>query len=190
MTTASAGGCAQGRGSGGPTGNVTCGRAVSAGAPRGRGGRPEGCGALTGGQRPASACVYDDALVATRGGNLECGTRWRVRRRAFQHDTFRYMSLWPRFSPDFETKVHWGVKSKVVDLTTLYNFYKGSMMFFSTVAQTVAKLWMPLYSGEQALLQLTKFSTLFQSKFEIPSNMKVVSLEKLDNFYIGRFWSV
>jgi hypothetical protein len=38
--------------------------------------------------------------------------------------------------------------------------------------------------------QLTKFSTLFHSKFEMPSNMKVVSLEKLDNFYIERFWSV
>jgi hypothetical protein len=38
--------------------------------------------------------------------------------------------------------------------------------------------------------QLTKFSTLFHSKFKMPPNMKVVSLEKLDNFYIGRFWSV
>jgi hypothetical protein len=33
---------------------------------------------------------------------------------------------------------------------------------------------------------LTKFFTLFRSKFEMSSNMKVVSLEKLDNFYIGR----
>jgi hypothetical protein len=35
--------------------------------------------------------------------------------------------------------------------------------------------------------QLAKFSTLFHYKFEMSSNMKVVSLEKLDNFYIGRF---
>jgi hypothetical protein len=28
--------------------------------------------------------------------------------------------------------------------------------------------------------------TLFHTKFEMPSNMKVVSLGKLDNFYIGR----
>jgi hypothetical protein len=35
--------------------------------------------------------------------------------------------------------------------------------------------------------QLTKFSTLFHPKLELPSNMKVVSLEKLDNVYIGRF---
>jgi hypothetical protein len=35
--------------------------------------------------------------------------------------------------------------------------------------------------------QLTKISTLFHSKLEMPSYMKVVSLDKLDNFHIGRF---
>jgi hypothetical protein len=35
--------------------------------------------------------------------------------------------------------------------------------------------------------QLTKISTLFPSKLEMPSYMKVVSLDKLDNFHIGRF---
>jgi hypothetical protein len=35
--------------------------------------------------------------------------------------------------------------------------------------------------------QLTKFSTLFHSKFEMPFNMKIVSLEKLGIFHIGRF---
>jgi hypothetical protein len=55
---ASAGACAQGRGSGGPTGNAACGRAVSAGAPRGRGGRPEGCGARAGVKGPPQhACT-------------------------------------------------------------------------------------------------------------------------------------
>jgi hypothetical protein len=45
------------------------------------------------------------------------------------------------------------VNRKVVDLTTLYNFYKGSMVFFSTVfAQIAAKLRMPLCFGEQELL--------------------------------------
>jgi hypothetical protein len=34
---------------------------------------------------------------------------------------------------------------------------------------------------------LTKFFTLFHSKFEMSFYMKVVSLEKLDNFHIGRF---
>jgi hypothetical protein len=33
--------------------------------------------------------------------------------------------------------------------------------------------------------QLTKISTLFHSKLEMSSYMKVVSLDKLDNFHIG-----
>jgi hypothetical protein len=41
-------------------------------------------------------------------------------------------------------------------------------------------------ADEQCKLQLTKFFTLFRSEFEMPSNMKVVFLKKLDNFYIGR----
>jgi hypothetical protein len=49
--------------------------------------------------------------------------------------------------------VHQVVNRKVVDLTTLYNFYKGSMVFFSMVfAQIAAKLRMPLCFGEQELL--------------------------------------
>jgi hypothetical protein len=38
--------------------------------------------------------------------------------------------------------------------------------------------------------QLGKFSTFFHSKFKIPIYMKVVSLNKLDNFHKGRFLSV
>jgi hypothetical protein len=34
---------------------------------------------------------------------------------------------------------------------------------------------------------LTKISTLFPPKLEMPSYMKVVSLDKLANFHIGRF---
>jgi hypothetical protein len=41
------------------------------------------------------------------------------------------------------------VKGKFVDLTTLYNFYKGSMVFCSTIsAQIAAKHWMPPDPGE------------------------------------------
>jgi hypothetical protein len=44
---------------------------------------------------------------------------------------------------------------KVVDLTTLYNFYKGRMVFFSTdFAQITAKLWMSPHSGKQELLSV------------------------------------
>jgi hypothetical protein len=35
--------------------------------------------------------------------------------------------------------------------------------------------------------QLTKFFTLFRSKFEMPIYMKVVSLNKLDNFHKSKF---
>jgi hypothetical protein len=34
---------------------------------------------------------------------------------------------------------------------------------------------------------LTKISILFYSKLEMSSYMKVVALDKLDNFHIGRF---
>jgi hypothetical protein len=52
-------------------------------------------------------------------------------------------------------------------------------MFFSTVfAGTACQLGVFLGASEQELLQLTQFSTFFHSKFEMPSNMKVVSLEK------------
>jgi hypothetical protein len=34
---------------------------------------------------------------------------------------------------------------------------------------------------------LTKFFTLFRSKFEMPIYMKVVSLNKMDNFHKGIF---
>jgi hypothetical protein len=44
---------------------------------------------------------------------------------------------------------------KVVDLTTLYNFHKGRIVFFSTdFAQTAAKLRMSPHSGEQEVLSV------------------------------------
>jgi hypothetical protein len=45
---------------------------------------------------------------------------------------------------------------------------------------------MPLDSGEQELLALTKLFHQFPLQI-VNGNMKVVSLEKLDNFYIERF---
>jgi hypothetical protein len=42
---------------------------------------------------------------------------------------------------------------KVVDLTTLYNIYKSSIVFFSTdFAHIAAKLRMSLFFGEQEML--------------------------------------
>jgi hypothetical protein len=45
-------------------------------------------------------------------------------------------------------------------------------------------------SAHMSVYSLYQFFTNFPSKFGMPFNKKVVSLEKLDNFHIGRFWSV
>jgi hypothetical protein len=37
------------------------------------------------------------------------------------------------FSPIFQTKVHNELITKVTDLVTSFNFYKGHVVFFSTV---------------------------------------------------------
>jgi hypothetical protein len=67
--------------------------------------------------------------------------------------SFHSALVWTWKSPKFWIEVHKVVNSKVVDLTTLYNFYKCCMVFFSAVfAQIAAKLWMPLCFGEQELL--------------------------------------
>jgi hypothetical protein len=49
----------------------------------------------------------------------------------------------------------------------------AKMMSFSTLVNSTR-------------LQLTKFFSIFHSKFEMPPKSKVVSLEKLDNVYIRR----
>jgi hypothetical protein len=43
------------------------------------------------------------------------------------------------FSPIFQTKVHKELITKVVDLATSYNFYKGHVVFFSTVCAQKAR---------------------------------------------------
>jgi hypothetical protein len=52
--------------------------------------------------------------------------------------------------------------------------------------ELLAKMLSFLALVNSARLQLTKFFTIFHSKFEMPPKRKVVSLEKLDNFYIWR----
>jgi hypothetical protein len=79
------------------------------------------------------------------------------------------------------------VNKKVVDLTTLYNFYNDSMVFFSSNFALLPNFECHFVSVNSSCWQLTKFFILFHSKFEMPFNTKVVSLEKLDNFHIGRF---
>jgi hypothetical protein len=54
---------------------------------------------------------------------------------------------------------------KVVDLTTLYNFYKGRIVFFSTdFASITAKLWMSLCFGKQEVLPVDQVFHQFPLK--------------------------
>jgi hypothetical protein len=65
------------------------------------------------------------------------GRRDRARRRARGASarsgakTVRFSPAQTRFSPKSSTKVHQGLKTKVVDHVTSYNFYKGQVVFFS-----------------------------------------------------------
>jgi hypothetical protein len=80
------------------------------------------------------------------------------------------------------------VNRKVVDLTTLYNFYKGHLVFFQwTLHKLLPNSECRSVSVDRRYWRLIKFFTNFPSKFEMPIYMKVVSLDILDNFHKGRF---
>jgi hypothetical protein len=103
--------------SGGPTGSspgrsgATSGRLVE------RGGRiPTRLGARASWGRRGRRGGGGEARAASRSGA----------------ERFHCAPVCLRFPPDFEIEVHQSVNRKVVDLTTLYNFYKGSRVFFST----------------------------------------------------------
>jgi hypothetical protein len=52
--------------------------------------------------------------------------------------TIPFSLVWLEFSPKSWTEVHQGLNRKVVDLASLYNFYKGRMVFFSTNCPQIA----------------------------------------------------
>jgi hypothetical protein len=84
--------------------------------------------------------------------------------------------------------VHQSVNREVVDLTTPTTFTKVVWCF----SQQILHKTLPNFECRHIPVngrcwQLTKFFTFFLSKFEMPIYMKVVSLDKLDNFHIGRF---
>jgi hypothetical protein len=80
------------------------------------------------------------------------------------------------------------VNRKVVDLTTLYNFYKGYRVFSQRILHKLQLNFECRHvSVNRRCSQLTKFFTYFHSKLEMPIYIKVVSLNKLDNFPKGRF---
>jgi hypothetical protein len=77
---------------------------------------------------------------------------------------------------------------KIVDLTTLYNFHKGSRVFSLWILQErLANFECRHVPLNRSYCRSTTFSPNFHSKFEMPFYMKVVSLNKMDNFHKGRF---
>jgi hypothetical protein len=52
-------------------------------------------------------------------------------------------------------EVHQTMNREVVDLTILYNFHKGHMVFFSTgFAEKACQLWMSIRVSEQEVLSV------------------------------------
>jgi hypothetical protein len=67
---------------------------------------------------------------------------------------------------------------KVVDPAILYNFHKGHMGFSQQILQKrLANFECQSVLVNRKYCQLTKLSTLFQSKLEMTSYLKVVSLK-------------
>jgi hypothetical protein len=78
-------------------------------------------GAWTYGHYGASACVYQCTTACWRSARAMSRTCTCSRCK-----TIRTSFIWPSFTQKISTKVLKHVYTKVVDLTTLYNFYNGS----------------------------------------------------------------
>jgi hypothetical protein len=81
------------------------------------------------------------------------------------------------------------VNRKVVDLTALYNFYKGYRAFFSSdFAQSAAKLWMSPCSSEQELLAVDQVFHPFPLKiWNVPRRTGQLSYWEILK-YLGEIW--
>jgi hypothetical protein len=87
--------------------------------------------------------------------------------------------------------VHKILNTKVVHLTTPTTFTKAIWVFSQQILQKkLANFECQMVLVNRRYCRLTKFFTFFPSKFEMTIYMKVVSLNKLDNFHKGRFLSV
>jgi hypothetical protein len=140
-----------------------------------------------GARGPREARVGSKTEVASAGARRRAPARRARSRQNFA----RTASVRNSFSPNFWIEVQHVVNRKVEDLTTLYNFCKGRIVFFSTdLAGTPWQLWMPACPCEQEVLSVNQVFTNFHPKFEMPIYMKVVSLNEMDNFHKGRFWTV
>jgi hypothetical protein len=73
---------------------------------------------------------------------------------------------------------------KVVDLVTLYNFQKGYRVFSQWILQVRrANIECRSVLENKRYCQSIKFFTNFHTKLEMTLYMKVVSLNKMDNFH-------
>jgi hypothetical protein len=87
--------------------------------------------------------------------------------------------------------VHKTLITKVVDLITPTTFTKAIWGFSQQILQKkLANFECQSVLVNRRYCHLGKFFTFFHSKFQMPIYMKVVSLNKLDNFHKGRFLSV
>jgi hypothetical protein len=83
------------------------------------------------------------------------------------------------------------LNTKIVDLTTPTTFTKSIRGFSQQILQEwLANFECHSVSVNRRYCHLAKFFNFFYSKFEMTISMKVVSLNKLDNFHKGRFLSV
>jgi hypothetical protein len=73
-----------------------------------------------------------DRGTAEGGRGAACGAARRRGAAMHWRYTFQTDPVQARFSPKNCIKVHKAMNRKLVDLTTLYNFHKGRLVFFST----------------------------------------------------------
>jgi hypothetical protein len=137
-----------------------------------------------------SGCVWSrrrGVVAWARGRGVTCTTPWRGGARA------RLVSLSSIFKMKYSffwIQVHSALNTKVADLAILYHFQKGFMGFFSTdLAREACQHWMSACVHEQEILTFGQVVNVFPLN-EMSIYMKVVSLNKLDNFHKGRFRSV
>jgi hypothetical protein len=144
------------------------------------------------GVRPWSACGPD----AEGGGRPRRGAHGRagattLRRGSVAAQLFHTRPLRACFLPIFEQKcTRWWIW--VLLISPPSTTFTKSLGCFS---QRILHNQLPNFEYHHIPVnrrcwQLTTFFTNFLSKFEMPICRKVVLLNKLDNFRIGRFWSV
>jgi hypothetical protein len=135
-----------------------------------------------GGCAPRRPGLASDA--GARSGAV--GARRRVGTRSGMK-TVRGSPVRPSLCLKNSTKVLQEVYTKVVDLTTSTTSTKAHRGFAQWILhKLLAKLELCSLLMNSAWRRRPRFYTTFHLKFEMPLNMKVVSHDKLHNFFVGR----